>query len=143
MLGKWNNEFRNVNLIKEIKLGLWLKASFYNTRYWKVNTRISRKTCAHTIPIISFTKPKWHCQNKHFLYWKIVHVLKRERNSCFWEQDEKFFNTSCNLRKEWKTSSVFKNWEKFRSRTTIFSNSRINMKWQENQSENASTHIKQ
>ncbi len=31
MMGKWNNEFRNVNLIKEIKLGLWLKASFYDT----------------------------------------------------------------------------------------------------------------
>ncbi len=30
MIGKWNNEFRKVNLIKEIKLRLRLKASFYD-----------------------------------------------------------------------------------------------------------------
>jgi hypothetical protein len=30
MNGKWNNEFRKVNLIKEIKLRPWLKASFYD-----------------------------------------------------------------------------------------------------------------
>ncbi len=30
MDGKWNNEFRKVNLIKEIKLRRWLKASFYD-----------------------------------------------------------------------------------------------------------------
>ncbi len=30
MNGKWNNEFRKVNLIKEIKLRHWLKASFYD-----------------------------------------------------------------------------------------------------------------
>ena len=32
MNGKWNNEFRKVNLIKEIKLRRWLKASFYDTQ---------------------------------------------------------------------------------------------------------------
>ncbi len=31
MNGKWNNEFGEVNLIKEIKLRSWLKASFYDT----------------------------------------------------------------------------------------------------------------
>ena len=30
MNGKWDNEFRKVNLIKEIKLRRWLKASFYD-----------------------------------------------------------------------------------------------------------------
>ncbi len=30
MNGKWNNEFGEVNLIKEIKLRRWLKASFYD-----------------------------------------------------------------------------------------------------------------
>ncbi len=37
MIGKWNYEFRKVNLIKEIKLGLWLKASFYDNSpfFWK------------------------------------------------------------------------------------------------------------
>ncbi len=33
MDGKWNNEFRKVNLIKEIKLRRWLKASFYDIAY--------------------------------------------------------------------------------------------------------------
>jgi hypothetical protein len=32
MNGKWNNEFRKVNLIKEIKLRRWLKASFYDNK---------------------------------------------------------------------------------------------------------------
>ncbi len=36
MDGKWNNEFRKVNLIKEIKLRRWLKASFYDS-YHSVN----------------------------------------------------------------------------------------------------------
>ncbi len=31
-IGEWNIEFRKVNLIKQIKLRLWLKSSFYNTR---------------------------------------------------------------------------------------------------------------
>jgi DNA topoisomerase VI subunit A len=38
MNGKWNNEFREVNLIKEIKLRRWLKASFYDkqlNKCWK------------------------------------------------------------------------------------------------------------
>ncbi len=30
MNGKWNSEFMKVNLIKEIKLRRWLKASFYD-----------------------------------------------------------------------------------------------------------------
>jgi hypothetical protein len=33
MNGKWNNEFGEVNLIKEIKLRSWLKASFYDTKF--------------------------------------------------------------------------------------------------------------
>jgi hypothetical protein len=37
MIGKWNNEFRKVNLIKEIKLGLWLKASFYDIFIYILN----------------------------------------------------------------------------------------------------------
>jgi hypothetical protein len=32
MNGKWNNEFGEVNLIKEIKLRRWLKASFYDSK---------------------------------------------------------------------------------------------------------------
>jgi hypothetical protein len=35
MIEKWNEmSFEKVNLIKEIKLSSWLKASFYDTFYW-------------------------------------------------------------------------------------------------------------
>jgi len=47
MNGKWNNEFGEVNLIKEIKLRSWLKASFYDTSsigidliWYRINSKI-------------------------------------------------------------------------------------------------------
>ena len=48
MNGEWNNEFGEVNLIKEIKLRSWLKASFYDNwknagAHHKVNTANIRK----------------------------------------------------------------------------------------------------
>ena len=66
MIGKWNIEFGNVNLIKEIKLGLWLKASFYNNHTQTVKISFISNLIKFSESLLSPKVVSWKLPLKNF-----------------------------------------------------------------------------